>query len=95
MIKIGRSKKVKYSGIKKYVMAELSTIIAELIKDISKEEIEMCVEIGLKAYEKYKKPKFETYEINAKTKEQALRQVKQLELPKHVEKVVLEQIFKN
>lgn len=95
MIKIGRNRKVKYSGIKKEVMAELSTIISELRKDITKEEIEMCVKIGLEAYEKFRKPKIETYEISANSIEQAIKQVKQLELPKHVEKVVIEQLLKN
>lgn len=96
MIKIGRNHKVKYSGIKKDVMADLAMIINKLRKDCSEEEINLCCKLGLEAFEECnrKKPKVETYEINAKNKNDAIKQVKALELPKHVEKVVLEQLIK-
>lgn len=94
MIKINKKLNVKYSGIKKDVMAEFSKIVATLRKDISEEDLKLCFRIGLEAYEKFKKPKVESFEINAKDKEEAIKQVKRLELPKHVEKVVLEQLMK-
>lgn len=94
MIKVDKKLNVKYSGIKKDVMSEFTKIVASLRRDCSEEDLKICFNLGLEVYEKFKNPKVQTFEINAKTKEQAVRQVKALELPKHVEKVVLEQLMK-
>lgn len=65
-------------------------------------EVRKWFEIAIECYEEEgsvlqnkNKPAVEKYEINAKSKKQAIKQVKALELPKHVEKVVLEQLLKD
>ena len=64
-------------------------------------EVKRWFEIAVECYEEQgsvlknkNKPAVEKYEINAKSKKQAIKQVKALELPKHVEKVVIEQLNK-
>ena len=89
MIKIGRKHKVKYRGIKKEVMADLSMIICALRKNMSEEDIKYCVKTGFEAHNIFeKKPKFEKYVINAKDKSEALKQLEKLELPKELEEVI-------
>lgn len=94
MIKIGRKRKVKYFGKKREILEELAHIIAELRKEFSESEIEIALKVGNKAYEKFKKPKFQSYEINASNKEEGIKQIKRLELPKEVEKIAISHITK-
>ena len=95
MIKIGRKRKVKYFGKKCEILEELAHIICELRKNFSEDEIKIALKVGNRAYEKFiKKPKIENYEINADNKEDAIKQIKRLELPKEVEKIAISHITK-
>ena len=97
-MKFNQNKKEKN---RRELMKKFSEVTAYMMREIGSEDVETAFEVGKIAYNRFlreeknkRKPKIETYEINAKTKEQAIKQVKALELPKHVEKVVLEQLLK-
>lgn len=88
MIKVDKKLNVKYKGIKKDVMKQFSKLVASLRRDLSEEDLEECLKVGFEAYEKFGKPRISTFEINASNKEEALKQLKRMELPQDVEKAV-------
>ena len=79
------------------------SILVGILCDLENvKEIQRWFKIAVECYEEQgsvlqekNKPSIETYEIKAKNKKQAIKQVKALELPKHVEKVVIEQLQKD
>ena len=69
-------------------LKELATVVAYMLKaDIKIKDIKEAVEIGEQAYKRFikeenikTKPKFKVYEINAESKDEAIKQIRQLEL---------------
>lgn len=84
------------------IMEKISVVIATALKTgISEKDLDYAYNIGKEAYKecekdftKSKNPKISTIQINAKDKEDAIRQVKQLELDKEIEKDIIK-ILKN
>lgn len=82
---------------RKELMIELSTLFADLLKaGFKKEDIKLSLKVGFEAYEKFykkknikTKPKMQVYEINANSKEEAIKQLRKLELDKQVEKDII------
>lgn len=102
MIEVDCKERVlKLDNNSKQNFLDFSILVGCLCDIENVEEIKRWFKIAIECYEeegsvleKKHKPTVEKYEINAKNKRQAIKQVKALELPKHVEKVVIEQLMK-
>ena len=103
MISVDSEKrKISVSNKSQENFLDFSILVGVLCDLENIKEVKRWFEIAVECYEEQgsvlnnkNKPSIETYEIKAKNKKQAIKQVKALELPKHVEKVVLEQLKKD
>lgn len=76
------------------VLAELAYLINNLLEDIEEEFIDYSIELGKKDRKEEKHElEVKEYHINAKDKKEAMKQIKALKLPKHVEKACIEHIL--
>lgn len=83
-------------------LKKFAEVVAYMLKGgFNIKDIEEAVEVGELAYKRFLKeeniktnPKFKVYEINAESKEEAINQIRQLELDKKVEKDIIN-ILKN
>ncbi len=82
---------------------KFSELVAYSMKEFGKSRIKRAYDLGEKAFDyaeeqekkSKRKPKVESYEINAKNQKDAIRQVKALELPEEVEKEIIKVLTKN
>lgn len=74
-------------------LKEFAKCVAYMRKGgITEKEIKYAVDVGFKGYNKFfkkSKPKFKVYEINANSKEEAIKQLKSLELDENIEKDII------
>lgn len=84
-------------------LKEFAKCVSYMLKaGIKKEDIDYAVEVGYKGYKKFfekenikTKPKMKVYEINAKDKEDAIKQLRALELDSKVEKDIIKILENN
>ena len=83
-----KNKKVE----KTEMLTEFSKLVAYILNEVSEEELDYCYKVGKKAHKEFfkkRKPKVQCFEINAENKEEAIKQLKRLELDEDVEKHIL------
>ena len=95
-----KSKKVEKE--KKEMLVEFSKLIAYLMQVVDEKTLDRCYEVGKQAHYKFfenkkkrKNKNVEVLEINARSKEDAIKQIKSLELEKDIEEDLIKIISKN
>lgn len=86
-----KNKKVEKE--KTEMLTEFSKLVAYILNAVSEDELDYCYKVGKKAHKEFfkkeRKPKVSVFEINASSKEEAIKQLKNLELDEDVEKHIL------
>lgn len=95
-------KKEKKINKKQEMLEEFAKVVAYILTEVSEKELECSYKIGKQAYKEFfeekitnNKPKLRVYEINARDKEDAIKQIKRLELEEKVEKSIIKAIKRN
>lgn len=95
-------KKDKKREKRQEMLEEFAKVVAYILTEVSEKELDYCYKVGKKAHKEFfvdrvskTKPKLRVYEINAKDKEDAIRQIRRLELDEKVENSIIKAIKKN
>lgn len=95
-------KKDKKQEKRQEMLEEFAKVVAYILTEVQEKELDCAYKIGKQAHKEFfeeeisnKKPKLRVYEINAKDKEDAIRQIRRLELDEKVENSIIKAIKKN
>ena len=96
-------KKEKKINKKQEMLEEFAKVVAYALisKEVNEKELDYAYKIGKQAYKELfeektqKKTKLRVYEINARDKEDAIRQIRRLELDEKVENSIIKAIKTN
>jgi len=94
-------KKKTIEDYKQEMLGEFAKVIAYILQEVEEKELDRVYKIGKEAHKEFfeerkrKKPKIETFEIKANSKEEAIKQLKSLELEEDIEKSIIDIISKH
>lgn len=95
-------KKKTIEDYKKEMLMEFAKVVSYILQEVSENELDRVYKIGKEAHKEFfeerrkrKKPKVETFEIKANSKEEAIKQLKSLELEEDIEKSIIDIISKH
>lgn len=94
--------KKKKENLKQEMLEEFAKVVAyALTSEVNEKELDCAHKIGKQAYKEFfeektqNKTKLRVYEINARDKEDAIKQIRRLELDEKVENSIIKAIKKN
>lgn len=93
--------KKKKENLKQEMLEEFAKVVAYILTEVNEKELDCAYKIGKQAYKEFfeeksqNKTKLRVYEINARDKEDAIKQIRRLELDEKVENSIIKAIKKN